>query len=104
MMHIMDLGIIDGVTKDRQHNIVSRMIPSCQDSSDSQKEDYRQKMNSKLHDMTTKVQRPKMIVFTQDVFDRMNVDSIFIGTAGCLLCVMVFVDVTVDGFDMECPM
>lgn len=45
-----------------------------------------------------------MIVFSQDEFQRVNVDAVFVCTARCFLHVMVLVNIPIDCFDMKEPM
>jgi hypothetical protein len=45
-----------------------------------------------------------MIVFTQEEFYRMNIDGIHVGSGGCLLVVMVFVNVGVHGRNVKYSM
>mmetsp|Transcript_81225 Transcript_81225/g.159414 ORF Transcript_81225/g.159414 Transcript_81225/m.159414 type:complete len:121 (+) Transcript_81225:123-485(+) len=104
MMYIMGFGIINGISQDGKDNIIAGMVPSSQDSTNGQKEKNRQGMNLKVKDPTTQKQRPEMIVFSQDIFYGVYIDGIFIGTTGCLLGMMMFVNETINGLDMKGPM
>jgi endonuclease V-like protein UPF0215 family len=44
-----------------------------------------------------------MIVFSQKEFDGVHIYSIGVGTRWGLLSMMMFVDISVDGLDVQCP-
>ena len=45
-----------------------------------------------------------MIVFSQEVFNGVDINCIDTGSTGCLLMMMMFVYTTIYGFDVQCPM
>jgi len=44
-----------------------------------------------------------VIVFSEEEFEGVDVDSIDIGSTGSLLSMVMLVNVAVDGLDVQCP-
>ena len=105
VVDVVGFGVVErDATEERNDDIVPGVIQSGDDRPDAQKEEGTGDVNLHVQHPTTQKERPEMVVFSQNVFDGMHVDGIFVGTAGCLLGVVVLVNVSVDGFDVQEPM
>jgi hypothetical protein len=53
------------------------------------------------HKVTADRKCQQMVVFSQKELDWMDIDGIYIGPARCLLVVVMFVNVAINGLDMK---
>ena len=103
MVDIVHFGIVQGDSKERNDLVVASMVKTCQDTTNSEKQDTCYNMDLKSKSVTTQVERQQMIVLSEEKLNGVNIHRINVGSTGRLLVMVMFVYVSINSLNVQRP-